>query len=218
MKLIPSAVLSISLVLLLAGTGTWAEYSDVETSVGNTLTAGTMDLYMTDNGPVIDREWKLENMVPGTSFKSGQLNLYNDGTVAADHVEISFSNICRDPGAEAGANEESDTLNGADGMDSYLKVDSMTYGPFTGNPRVLVYNGVSRDSSILESTTDNNNYIDLADLNGITMDDLEPPGTQKQNPMDFSMQISFDESAPNDYQGDECTLTLTFVLSQGPSQ
>lgn len=215
MKLIPS-VLLISFVLLLASAGTWASYQDVESSSGNTFTAGTLDLYMTDNGPIIDKEWTLTNMIPGESSKSGELNLYNTGTMSADHVEIAFSTICRDPGDEAGANEPSDTVDGASGMDSYMRVDSISYGPYAGNPKYLVRNGLSRDSSITDSN--HNGYIDLADLNGVNLDNLLPPGTQMQDHRDFDMQVSFDESAPNDYQGDSCTLTMTFTLNQDPSQ
>lgn len=216
MKLIPSAVLSISLVLLLASAGTWAQYIDTEKSSGNSLTAGTLDLYMTDHGPIIDREWTLTNMVPGTSYRPGQLNLYNKGTTEADHVEIAFSTVCRDPGYEAGANEESDILDGASGMDSYLRVDSMAYSPFSGNPESLVHNGVSTDPSIKD--LNNNGYIDLADLNGLTLDNLPAPRANMQDHRDFDMTVSFDKSAPNGYQGDECTLTLTFTLNQDPSQ
>ncbi|AKB33760.1 hypothetical protein MSSIH_3070 [Methanosarcina siciliae HI350] len=214
MKMIPS-VLLIFFVLLLVSAGTWAAYTDVETSSGNTFTAGTLDLYMTDNGPIIDYEWTLTNMIPGMS-KSGQLNLYNNGTVA-DHVEITFSTICRDPGADAGNNEESDTLAGANGMDSYLKVDSMSYSVYgSGNPGTLVDNGISSVSSITDSN--GNGFIDLADLNGLTLDNLAPPGPNQQDPIDFNMKVTFDMSAPNDYQGDECILTMQFDLNQDPSQ
>lgn len=207
MKVIPS-VLLISFVLLLVSAGTWASFTDVETASGSTITAGTMDLYITDHGPIIDHEWTLTNMVPG-DYKSGQLNLHNNGTVA-DHVEIAFSTVCRDPGYEAGANEESDTLNGADGMDKYLKVVSMSYvkygsGISSGN---LVKDGVS---SVI-TDRNGNGYIDLEDLNGITLDNLEAPGPMKTYPIDFDMEVRFDESASNDYQGDECILTMKFDL------
>ncbi len=207
MKVIPS-VLLISFVLLLVSAGTWASFTDVEAASGSTITAGTMDLYITDNGPIIDHEWTLTNMVPG-DHKIGQLNLYNNGTVA-DHVEIAFSTVCRDPGYEAGANEESDTLDGADGMDKYLKVVSMSYvkygsGISSGN---LVKDGVS---SVI-TDRNGNGYIDLADLNGITLDNLDEPGPMQTYPIDFDMDVRFDESAPNDYQGDECILTMKFDL------
>ncbi|AKB21135.1 TasA family protein [Methanosarcina sp. WH1] len=215
MKVIPS-VLLISFVLLMVSAGTWAAYTDVETSSGNTFTAGTMDLYMTDNGPIIDSEWTLTNMIPGTSYKPGELNLYNKGTTDADHVEITFSTVCRDPGYDAGTNEESDTLDGANGMDSYLRVDSMAYSPYGGNPESLVFNGISKVSSITDKN--GNGFIDLADLNGLTLDDLLPPGPNMENPRDFDMQVSFDINAPNDYQGDECILTMQFELNQNPSQ
>lgn len=203
MKMIPS-VLLIFFVLILVSAGTWAAYTDVETSSGNQLTAGTMNLYMEDSGTVIDSEWTLVNMVPGMTPISGQLNLYNIGTLDADHVEIAFATVCTEPE-----------------MDSYLRVDSMTYTPYSSGTPMNLLNSVN--------DTNSNGFIDLADLDGFTLDNLpapelttsfdaggRPAAGSPNN--DFNMQVSFDISAPNDYQGDETVLTITFEMNQDPSQ
>lgn len=200
MKLV-SSVLLISFVLILASAGTWASYTDVETVSENTFTAGTMNLYMEDSGTVIDGEWKLDNMKPG-DFIPGQLNIYNIGTMDANKLKmkIAFATVCTDPG-----------------MDSYLKVDSMTYVPYSG--------GSTRN--LLNDVTDKNGngYIDLADLNGITLDNLPAPAPTTSldvtgRPVagspnnDFNMQISFGMNAPNTYQGDATKLSMKFEMNQ----
>lgn len=200
MKVIPS-VLLISFVLLLASAGTWASFTDVETSSGNTLNAGTMDLYMEDHGPVIDKEWTLINMIPGKSSIPGQLNIYNIGTMTADKlkVKITFATVCTEPE-----------------MDSYLRVDSMMYTPYSS--------GVPIDLLSKVHDTNSNGFIDLADLNGLTLGDLPAPAPSSLDvtgrPVlgsannDFNMQVSFDISAPNEYQGDTTTLTMRFEMNQ----
>jgi spore coat-associated protein N len=85
---------------------------------------------------------------------------------------------------------------------SYVKYGS---GISSGN---LVKDGVS---SVI-TDRNGNGYIDLADLNGITLDNLDAPGPMQTYPIDFDMEVRFDESAPNDYQGDECILTMKFDL------
>ncbi len=200
MKVIPS-VLLISFVLLLASAGTWASFTDVETASGNTFTTETMDLYMEDNGPDINKEWTLINMVPGKSSIPGQLNIYNIGTMDANKlkVKITFATLCTEPE-----------------MDSYLKVDSMMYIPYSSGTPINLLDKVH--------DTNSNGFIDLADLNGRTLDNLPAPEPTSFDvtgrPVsgspnnDFNMQVSFDISAPNEYQGDTTTLTMKFEMNQ----
>lgn len=200
MKVIPS-VLLISFVLLLASVGTLASFTDVETASGEVFTAGTMDLYMEDNGPDINEEWTLINMVPGMSSIPGQLNIYNIGTMEADKLEvkITFATECTEPG-----------------MDGYLKVDSMKYTPYSSGTPMNLLSYVSDSNS--------NGFIDLADLNGFTLDNLPAPAPTSldvtgrpvagSSNNDFNMEVSFDINAPNEYQGDTTTLTMRFEMKQ----
>lgn len=210
------AIFTIALVSVMAGAGTFAYLTDVESSTGNSVEAGTFDLYLTDNGHV-DTEWTLSNMVPGKSWTGGELNLHHEGSIQADHVEIAFTSTCSDPGYESGDNEESDTLDGANGMSKCMKVLSMEYESSSGN-MVLVENYPSYGwNSVYLTDTNSNGFIDLDDLEGVILDDLPAPELNSFI-NDFRMDICFDVSAPNDYQGDECTLKLEFTLNQDASQ
>lgn len=223
------AILTIALVSVMVGAGTFAYLTDVESSTGNSFEAGTFDLVMTDHGPVINAEWTMDEMIPGTTWEDGQLNLYHQGSLPADHVEIEFSSICSDPAFLAGENEESDTLDGASGMSNYIKVCSMVYEDESNNNIVIVTSIPSYDWDDSYVTDKNlNGFIDLYDLEGAILDDLPAPPANPypiENPLtnpiagtSLTMMFSFDISAPNDYQGDECTLNLKFTLNQDASQ
>jgi predicted ribosomally synthesized peptide with SipW-like signal peptide len=231
MKTILSAIFTVALVSVLVGAGTFAYLTDTETSSANTFTAGELDLYMEDGGPVINSEWVMVNMKPGsgtTGTTSGKLNLWNIGTLDADHVEIYFTTVCNDLAFDAGENEESDTLDGAEGMDKYLRIVSMTYSDADDNYYPIVWqddegSGLEDfwDESYVVNTNDND-YIDLEDLDGVTFDNLVPPNTNgditDNDDCEFIFTVKFDVSAPNDFQGDQCILTMSFTLNQDESQ
>jgi len=227
MKTILSAILTIALASVLVGAGTFAYLTDTETSSENTFTTGTMDLYMKDGDTNINAEWVMEDMIPGSSSVSADLNLWNIGTLEANHVEISFSTVCTDPADEAEDNEESDTLGGASGMDKYLEVTYMSYVDADGTETKIIdkndlINPWNTDY-IDDDPNDGNDYIDLADLNGVTFDGLTPPPingdiNDDTESCEFSFLVRFHEDAPNDYQGDRCELIAIFTLNQDESQ
>lgn len=111
-----------------AGAGTMALFSDRETSSGNSVRAGTLDLLL-GNGPV----WSTSvgaNLAPGDRF-SGTVDLTNDGTLPADHVEVAVS---------LSENDGDTTAPDGDGGDKSMKqtaqrlfVDEIVY-PDTGDP------------------------------------------------------------------------------------
>lgn len=228
MKTILSAIFTVALVSVLVGAGTFAYYADTETSSDNTFTSGTMDLYMEDGGPDISSEWVMVNMQPGVSSESGKLNLWNIGTVEADHVEIYFTTICKDLALLNGQNEESDTLDGAEDMDKYLRLTSMKYEENTGVVHKIVWQADYGSGNVDEwdpnyiDDYNGNGYIDLHDLNGVKFDDLPAPpanGDKLANDdHEFSFDVKFDISAPNDFQGDQCILTIDFILNQDSTQ
>ena len=212
MKTILSAIFTVALVSVLVGAGTFAYYTDSETSVDNTFTSGTMDLYMTNHDEDISAEWTYFNMAPGMDYDTGELNLWNDGTIEADHVEMTFTTICTEMGTE-----ESDTLDGAEGMDEYLQVLYMIYE--NGDDIEFVSNafGYTWNTAYIDDAN-GNGYIDLDDLNGVTFDDLPAPPANHADNYEFRMGVAFHADAGNDYQGDKCELIVDFTLNQDESQ
>lgn len=98
-KIAMSAV-SILSALTLMGGSTFAFFSDSGTSSGNTFSSGTIDLHLEDNSTegesddknVIASFGSNSPMVPGQCLDPQTLFIRNDGTVPADHVDISASN------------------------------------------------------------------------------------------------------------------------------
>lgn len=80
------SILSIAVASALIGTGTYSYFSDPETSSGNTFTAGTLDLRLSNDGTNYynDPTWDLiscVNMAPGDEVSAGFLYFLNYGTL-----------------------------------------------------------------------------------------------------------------------------------------
>lgn len=201
-----------------AGAGTWAYFQDTESSTGNSIDAGTLDLKTSDsddNGDGATGTWTISNARPGDSVMA-DLTLRNEGTESADHVEIDFS-VTETEATGPSGSDEADSKQGADGMTQQFEVT------------LLTYNGVN----ILEdymSDANGNGIMDLDDLvngNGAALDDLTPPPSANGGSETMTMEFrwahdsEFDSSVSgtnNDYQGDEFDLTVTYALHQDGSQ
>ncbi|MDI6689522.1 MAG: TasA family protein [Actinomycetota bacterium] len=215
------SILIIITILTLVGGATVAYFTDTETSTGNTFTAGTFDLKVADNnedyGDGVHETWTMKNMIPGVTTCGGMVLLKNFGSIEADHVEIEVSNDC----IEAG-NEESDTLpKSAEGMDEYIQITHMEY-----YGRLLLFTDTDDpDADDDDPATpwnevddvNGNGFIDLDDFEQKPIDDLKPVPTPDIGRC-FIMYLKFHKSAPNDYQGDKCDMTMTFTLNQHSSQ
>lgn len=76
------ALLGVLLVAALAGAGTFAAFSDVETSTANSFTAGTLDLKINDaDGASIPALFTVSDVKPGDSG-TATYTLKNSGTIA----------------------------------------------------------------------------------------------------------------------------------------
>ena len=106
MKRIILGVFAISLALALAVGATVAQFSDTETSNGNTFTAGNLDLTVDGNNGVNTVKWTVGSLRPGNQPK-GTFNLANTGSLAGylDLTNIlvtSHENVIIEPETEAG--------------------------------------------------------------------------------------------------------------------
>jgi len=80
MKKITFMVVGILLVIGLAGAGTWAYFSDTESSTENTFTAGTLDFNIIDPEAAGHQVFTVTNMKPGDEV-TGYLVVTNDGSL-----------------------------------------------------------------------------------------------------------------------------------------
>ncbi|MBN1188532.1 MAG: hypothetical protein JXA46_02155 [Dehalococcoidales bacterium] len=118
MKKIIGLAIAALIVITVAGVGTFAFFSDTETSTENTFMAGTLDLALSGGTQVVDsvtETWKIENLKPGDAGgNNGALTLKNNGTIAG-YLNFSDINVDVTPGtgeshASDGVHDLSDAL------------------------------------------------------------------------------------------------------------
>ena len=102
MKKILGLTVAALLVMGLVGGGTWAFFTDTESSTNNSLAAGTLDLNI-DGGDSASTTFSVSNKAPGDSG-SGSSTLANSGSLDGE-LDIAFSAITNTPGAGGGEYE-----------------------------------------------------------------------------------------------------------------
>jgi len=219
----------VGLVATIAGAGLYAYFVDVETSTGNTFTVGTLDLKIRDFadgedwGDGVTATWTMSDMIPGISSVYGQIELRNDGTIPADHLEITCSYTVTDtPDVES----DTDWSTDPDDFARYMEIVEMKYTDdlwyfdcLTGKEytRAAVNDPwveVAEDEDWKVSDIDGVNGVSLYDLKQDPLDNLTPPDGDTQ----FDLKLKFSEHAGNDLQGDTLTVTMIFTLNQDSSQ
>ncbi|MEK7580933.1 MAG: TasA family protein [Patescibacteria group bacterium] len=166
---------------LVAG-ATFAFFSDSGTSSSNLFSAGTVDLLLSDDDQTnlenVTATFGSANMAPG-DCTTGTLNIKNNGTIAANHVDISIT-------------------NSNDAMDDYLRIDTLTYDAVNqlpsltdGQPNTL------KDLDDLENDPAAN--LALTDLGvnhplvmGVCLDESAPDSLQGAS-NDMTMTVLLDQ-------------------------
>lgn len=195
MKRILLSVIVILAVASLATVGTFAYFSDSESSQGNTLQMGSLDLKLADPsewfgddplGDSVTQTWYLPDSMPG-DVVTGELQLANYGTTPADHVDIDC------------VNQNFDPLGGWSDKDTVMIIKVMTYN--------------SQDLLALLTPTRPDGKITLHDLEQQGLQGLDPPGgpSVPGGPLTLSMTIEFDPAAVV-YQGHKTIMTLIIFM------
>lgn len=189
MKKILGLFLALMLGFGMAGIGSWAYFSDIETSPGNVMTAGTLDLKTGDVDGVTQTIYATK-MKRGDSV-SGNATLKNTGTIDGATLDIVFSYIESD--------DSPNSVNmGSDATAAVLEVTALNYD----------------SSSLLDSVSDNNinGYKDVEDVKNADLTGLSGLSTLASK--NFEIVLKLKGSTGNDFQGDGVTVTITFILSQ----
>lgn len=218
-------LLATTLVLGMIG-GVFAYFSDAETSAGNAFQAGTLDLRISDNDELMDGSvlgfngvsltWSMTNMIPGvTTCPLGTVTLYNTTSMAADHVEISFSHVIDDtPDIES----DTDWSSSPADMAKWIEIVSMGYNG--GGDFADLF-----DSDLATYDSNGNTFFDLEDVTlapwageGGVLDNLTPPPPSYGGSKSFQLNLKFNAGATDDIQGDTLITTVHFTLNQHSSQ
>ncbi|GGM67141.1 putative ribosomally synthesized peptide with SipW-like signal peptide [Halarchaeum rubridurum] len=106
-----------------SGAGTFALFSDQESSTNNTVQSGTLDL--TD--PTTTMDASVTALAPGKST-SGSVTLTNGGSLTADHLEIGVASISNSDGDTSKPDGSGSSDKSASDVVDHLYVDELSYG------------------------------------------------------------------------------------------
>ncbi len=197
MKKVWLSLLVVGIVATLVGAGTLAYFSDTETSTGNTIGAGVVNIVINDQDPLQSAVVEISDIKPGWDLVVNK-TLTVEGNPA--DVYIQLSNFV----ADEGENPESETNNTADES----LADVIYYDLY-----VFAYNESSGEYDIPVFSMGPTNTMTELEGYWILLGTLEP-GTYK-----IVQSFHMDEDADNEYQGDTLTFTETFyaVQEDGPA-
>ncbi len=184
--------LTVALLLLsgMTGIGTWAYFSDTETSAGNQMAAGTLDL-KTDDVDGVSQTLFAVNMQPGDIVSSENITLKNAGSTAGTTIDLAFSYVENDLSVNPADMS-------ADATAARLEVT------------VLKYDGSSLLASVAD--TNSNSYLDIQDLKNSDLSGQS--GISAQATKEFEITVKSRVGTSNDFQADGITVTMTFTLNQ----
>jgi len=184
--------LTIALFLMIGMTsiGTWAFFSDVETSVNNVLAAGTLDL-KTDDVDGVSQTLLATNMQPGYTLGPEYITLKNSGSLAGTTLDLSFSYIEDDLSANP-------LDKSADETAAVIEVTTLKYD----------------SNSLLSSVSDNNSngYPDIQDLKNADLSGQS--GINGSASKVFEITVKARNDASGNFQADGIEITMTFTLNQ----
>ena len=202
MKKILGLTVAALLVIGLVASGTWAYFSDTESSTNNSLVAGTLDLNI-DGGDTAVTTFSVSNVAPGDSG-SGSSTLANAGNLSGE-LDIEFSAITNTPGAGGGEYEGGSGELGANAeIAVYIDVDQS--GAWSSGDIGLKSDGTTYNHPTALD------YDAIDDYGSISWNAVETMAASAQD--DFIVMWRVPTSAGNDIQGDNVSFNVTFTVEQ----
>jgi len=239
MKPILSAMIVILAVASLAGVGTYASFSDIETSRDNYFETAELNLRLENPDSADEQDesvlgtWHYENKVPpdsnpndppwygrmqpGDSINSN-VNLKADGTFVGNHIDIYCSNVNEELDLDTEIeNERENEL--FDHPDPAIPRDR-NQGIYDKDTVMIITYMKYHQTTIIRSEYDFNYFTDTSGDLRISLDEFEKQPLLGLTPVPtdgtitFTMDVKFAEDAGDEYQGDRTNMTLLFALMQ----
>lgn len=204
----------IAIVAALAIGATTAYFSDTETSTGNSIIAGTIDISINDTNPWTGGPYTIDDLKPGET-SSLDFKVTNVGTNPVN-ISKKLYNIIGGEGvmsepeckAEGGQWVNNTTCDGAtpvDNMEDQIKYD-MSVEVYNSENTKIWWQEIEDGSKTIKNVyPDNDTYVSLG---------MIPVGGY----MLVHQSYHFDETAGNEYQGDTLTFDIEFKGTQLVSQ
>lgn len=218
MKKILGLTVAALLVMGLVGGGTWAYFSDVETSTGNVLTAGTLNLQVGDVDPTT-ANITVAAMKPGDTGNAADWNIINNGTISGN-LTIAISAITNNENTRLEPELAYDATDGTGELGGLCKIaiwlDHDGDGTWESGDQYLESDGTvvpwaSGDTVPSEAY----DYISsFANKDWSQAEGIATMGNGDN--FDFMVEYDFPEGGPSDNaaQSDSCEFTITFTLTQ----
>lgn len=192
------------------GAGTMALFSDTESSSGNTVSAGTLNLTTGESTSLVG---SATGLAPGESDTPRSVTLTNAGSITGSlDIDVTITGQ-NDSG---GSNPANDTDVPADKFAKALEVTTLTYGGSDVSGQVTGTQSLDGGSTTYTSLYDlaNNAHgsSESAQNDLINLDDPGSSGT------DFKLQLTLRSEAGNDYQADGVEFEVDFILNQKDGQ
>jgi spore coat-associated protein N len=199
MNKILTSLLMIGVVAAMVGAGTWAYFSDVETSTGNTFTAGTLNLKVDsdpDNGQPVNAMITVGNLKPG-DHGSKVIPLSNTGSLNGV-LKLQFKDVVN----TEGLNPEAETNTVEPGDLGYRLIVGIWYD-MNGDGD---YSDAGEHITVPPPSTINSVSDMILPLDGLNA------GQTKNLKVDWC--VLNDGASDNDFQGDIVTFNMEFTLTQ----
>jgi len=219
------SIIIIGVVGALIGAGVFAYFSDTETSTGNTFTAGTMNLDLTDasdDGTESEvATWVFSDIAPGDTDGVARLTITNTGTLSGylDLSGIAVANAeNNDPATdEAEAADDADTSNDTGGGELganllvQIWIDADNDGLVGGSGGTLTEESIYPAAAIGAADPGVTGVLDniAASYN---LDELLNTGAP--NSTYIALLYDLPGATNNTVQGDSATLSFTVELDQ----
>lgn len=185
------SLLVIGVVSVTAGAGTWAYFTDTETSTDNTFTAGTLDLLV--NGVNLDETMHYDesDLYPGWESSDG-VAITNDGSIDGV-LSMDIINLV-------------DLENGFEEPEGADSDDPLTLGDLSENMNILIEEYDDDVGTTLLATPYNGLLSDFVPLNLGSLDDDETRY--------FLVTGSIATTVENEIQGDSVSFDVVLTLDQ----
>ncbi len=202
MKKILGLTLAALLVMGMVGASSWAYFSDTESSTGNSLTAGTLDLNV-DGGDSAVTTFSASAVAPGDSG-SGSTTLANAGTMSGE-LDVAFSAITNTGGNSGEFGDGSGDLGDVAEIAAFLDIDQS--GDWSSGDIGLKSDGTTyAHPTALE-------YSDIDSYGSVSFDAVVASMAASAAD-DFVVLWRVPTSAGNNIQGDSVSFDVTFTLEQ----
>ncbi len=198
MKKILLSLMTVGLACALIGGGIYAYFSDVETSTGNTFTAGTLDLTVDTENPWTSTAVTVSDMEPGAAASPVDISCENAGTLTGDlYMKITGVTDTGETITEPECVAEGGTWSGScsgnvavDDISTQITLSCEVDGTAVSGLDGVLLSAVPTTWTLIKD--------DLAGSGSITL----------------SLGGSLGSGAGNEYQGDRSTFTIELHLAQ----